>query len=101
MIGSELAKRLDAGLGDSVVFRKDSESQGNSLKISGIYSTGIGAFDGNMGFCPVGVLPLQDQNTTVAVFLDPGIDPNQVLPVLRKNLPDSTLLKPWWELMPD
>jgi len=100
-LSAALCETLNTGLGDEIVFRTGLEEKTITIKVSGIYRTGIEALDRKIAFCPLDILPATVTGTwSAAVFLDDGVDPESIIKDYHKKY-SSLEFKSWKELMPD
>lgn len=99
-LSQEILERLNADLGDSIGLLDRHGVYLKSLKIGGIYKTGITYLDNGVAFCSAQALPPGDSKVSVAVFLEPGASPEAIVKQFRKALPSASF-STWSEFMPD
>ena len=88
IIGNELAKRLDLGVGDTltIITRTAYDSPtGINLLVKGIFSTGIGGIDRSVFYIPFNVgqklLDLENRATELVIIVK---DPNEAINIVRE-----------------
>jgi putative ABC transport system permease protein len=88
IIGNELAKRLDLGVGDTltIITRTAYDSPtGINLLVKGIFSTGIGGIDRSVFYIPFNVgqklLDLENRATELVIIVK---DPNEAINIARE-----------------
>lgn len=99
-LSQEILERLNADLGDSISLIDRHGVYLKSLKIGGIYKTGITYLDNGVAFCSAQALPPGDSRVSVAVFLEPEASPETIAKQFRRALP-SAWFSAWSEFMPD
>ena len=96
-----MCERLDAGLGDELVFKADYGNEVIRLKVAGIYSTGLEDLDNKTAFCPLDILPESLTGTwSAGIFLNEGIDPDTIIDEYNRQYPSVKFMS-WKKLMPD
>ncbi len=100
-LSSTLAKQLDVQTGSILYFSPAISKKPVKLMVSGIYKTAIDYLDRGIAFCPFEILPVKTATWRAAIFLEQGIDPEQIISRYRQLLPQSLEFKSWQEMMPD
>lgn len=100
-LSSALAKQLDVQTGSILQFRPAIGKEPVQLMVSGIYKTSIDYLDRGIAFCPFEILPVKTATWRAAIFLEKGIDPEQIIRRYRQLLPKSLEFKSWQAMMPD
>jgi ABC-type lipoprotein release transport system permease subunit len=100
-LSQALAERLLVRPGSVLMFRSELGDTVIDLTVSGIYKTGLDAFDRELAFCPLSALPPKADTWSAAVFLKEGRDPDAVIAEYRRKLPAGLEFKSWKEMMPD
>lgn len=96
-----LAKQLGVQTGGMLQFTPAMHNTPVKLMVAGIYKTEIDFLDRGVAFCSLGILPVNPAVWQAAVFLNNGIDPEQIVEKYRQVLPASLEFKSWKEMMPD
>ncbi len=96
-----MSERLDADPGSELIFKAGYSDETVTLKVKGIYSTGLSELDNNTAFCPVDILPeSMIMSWSAGIFLDDGVDPDAITVEYRNKFSDLKFMT-WKELMPD
>jgi ABC-type lipoprotein release transport system permease subunit len=101
LLGQSLANKLGVKPGDEVQFTPFAGAGSISLRVVGIYRTGIDQLDGEIVFCPLGSLPYSGVGWTAAIFLEEDVVPADIISAYRRLIPDKGQFKSWETLMPD
>jgi len=109
VIGRGLAKNLDVGLGNKVVYTltdKTGEMVTGLARVSGIVETGADAFDAALCLLPIETLREvlgyeQDEATQVAVFISDQRRTVEVTEALKAKIGHETAAVPWFENQPE
>jgi ABC-type lipoprotein release transport system permease subunit len=96
-----MSERLNAILADEVIFRAGYGNETLTLKVKGIYSTGIEELDSKTAFLPLDILPASMVKTwSAGIFLDEGVVPEEVVNAYHNKYPSMKFMT-WKEMMPD
>jgi ABC-type lipoprotein release transport system permease subunit len=101
LLSRYLAERLRVKPGDQLNFRQNLDSPPTSLRVAGVYHTGVERLDRNLVFCPLQIIAGNPAGWSAAVFLHDGADPDDIVSQYRGLLGESANFKTWHELMPD
>ena len=109
VIGQGLARNLDAGLGNKVVYTltdKSGEMVTGLARVSGIVETGSDAFDSAFCLLPIDTLRKvlgyeKDEATEVAVFISDQRRTAAVAEALRAEIGRDVVAVPWFENQPE
>jgi ABC-type lipoprotein release transport system permease subunit len=101
LLSRYLAERLRVKPGDQLNFRQNLDSPPTSLRVAGVYHTGVERLDRNLVFCPLQIIAGNPAGWSAAVFLHDGADPDDIVSQYRVLLGESANFKTWHELMPD
>lgn len=96
-----LAERLDVEVGDDLEFRLRPDASATTLRVSGIYRTGVEQLDRDLAFCPSEIAPRASEAWSAAVFLKQGASPDDVVFRYRRAYPSPARFVTWAEAMPD
>ncbi len=99
-LNQETASRLQVTVGDQVRIGRQPGKPLKTLKIVGVYRTGLSQLDQGLAFCPIKVFPVKNSTITVAVFLRDGTASGEILQQYRKLMPSATFSS-WTDFMPD
>ena len=100
-LSRSMSETLGAEPGDELLFKAGYGNEIISLKVSGIYRTGIEELDNKIAFCPIDIIPASlSVSWSAGIFLDDGIDPASVIKEYKKMYPSLKFMS-WKELMPD
>lgn len=100
-LSSLMCGRLNAGLGDTLIFKTGLGDKVFRLKITGIYDSGLEELDSKTAFCAIDILPASIAATwSAAIFLEDGVDPGTVINEYHMGCP-GLVFKSWKDLMPD
>ncbi len=108
-IGAELAERLDAGLGNKVVYTltdRSGEIVSGLARVAAIVRTGSSAVDGGLAILPIGTLRDlvgydEDEATEVVVFADDQRASDAIAARLNRSLSGEAEALPWHVLQPE
>jgi ABC-type lipoprotein release transport system permease subunit len=101
LVSQYLAERLQLSLGDQVRFRPDMDSPPTNLVVTGVYRTGVEKLDRSLAFCPRGIIANTFTGWSAAIFLNHGVEPEELVTRYRREFGESLNFKTWRELMPD
>jgi ABC-type lipoprotein release transport system permease subunit len=109
IIGKGLARNLDAGLGNKVVYTltdKHGEMVTGLARVSGIVETGADAFDSAFCVLPIDTLRQvlgyeEDEATEVAVFISDQRRTAEVTRALEAEIGSGVAAVPWFENQPE
>lgn len=101
LISKPIAEELDAQRGAVLVFTSPSQDSSLRLTVSGIYQTQIDLLDRGVAFCPLDVIPEKDLPWSAAVFLQHGMDTQEVIDVYRQKWSGKYQFESWETIMPD
>lgn len=99
-LNQETAARLHLAVGGEVHLGPSPGKTLKTLKVVGIYRTGISQLDHNLAFCPDEAFPSSGGLVTTATFLEQGSSPDEIVKYYSKVLP-SGIFRSWTEFMPD
>ncbi len=94
------AQRLNLSVGGKVQLGARPGTALKTLTVVGIYKTGITQLDQGMAFCPREAFPLADGSIAVAVFVQAGTSPDDIVAQYR-HLVSAGTFTAWTEFMPD
>ena len=100
-LSQAIADQLGVKSGAVLNFRSEQGDFDIQLTISGLYQTGIAAFDMRLAFCSFDTVSTPSPTWNAAVFLKNDADPNAIIAQYRQMLPDTLVFKSWQEMMPD
>ncbi|MBM4311707.1 MAG: ABC transporter permease [Deltaproteobacteria bacterium] len=100
-ISRALAENLAVAVGGTLTFSARDRSDFREFTVDGIYETGIEPLDRGIAFCTLAAHPDPQQPWSAAVFLEDGVDPDDVIARYRTGLPEGDRFKSWSDLMPD
>jgi ABC-type lipoprotein release transport system permease subunit len=100
-LSQRVAKTLGVEVGGWIQFTPDTDGATVSLRISGLYRTGIDNLDRDVAFCSIAALADKGMTWCAAVFLKDGYDPEKVIEEYRHISSSGNHFKSWKELMPD
>ncbi|MBW2370554.1 MAG: ABC transporter permease [Deltaproteobacteria bacterium] len=101
LISKPLAEELGAQRGADLVFTSPSHGSFPPLIVSGIYQTHIDLLDREIAFCPLDVLPETPLPWSAAIFLQNGINPQEIINVYRQKWSEPYRFESWETMMPD
>ncbi len=108
VIGRELARRLDVGMGQKIVVMAqaaDGELASAAFRIGGIFATESPSFDGGIAFVGLSaaqsLLGLGERVSTINVRLAERSALERSVEALRDGLPAGVAITPWQELLPE
>lgn len=101
LLGRSLAGKMGVSPGDTVDFKPFAGTGVITLRVAGIYNTGIDKLDRETAFCPLGSLPASGHAWSAAVFLREGVEPGKIISAYRNIIGGSAEFKSWETLMPD
>ena len=100
LVSADAAERLHVKIGDRISLFVPSNRMMLSVPVTGIYRTGISAFDAGVAFVPATLIASYPVSLSYAVFLPPAGDLTDTVNRLRAAFPDAHVM-PWTEFMPD
>jgi lipoprotein-releasing system permease protein len=102
VIGSELARRLKAGIGDGLSVVSPAYVEGRTFKVRGIFTSGMYEYDSNLVY--VSILSAQDLLAVkglvsgIEVKVDDAFGVNDVKRSLQMRLGPAYVVRTWMEL---
>jgi ABC-type lipoprotein release transport system permease subunit len=101
-LSKKSADLLQVKVGDQVGFSSGPSIRPLLLPVVGIFETGIDLLDRGVAFCPQGTLPLSAKTCEVAVFLEDGRNPDEVISRFSRMIEKgSGRFEKWSDRMPD
>lgn len=97
LVGRRLAEQLGARLGDTLEFWQPNLPS-RRFRVCGVFRTGIEVLDGKTAYTrrgPESAVGSQE----IAVFIEPGYDPEAVARALREQLGPGVRVTPWTEAL--
>ncbi|MCW8892930.1 MAG: ABC transporter permease, partial [Deltaproteobacteria bacterium] len=108
VLGSGLARRLNVGPGDELVFvtqAADGSIGNDLLRVAGIFSTGDHGHDNSLVLVPLAwlqsVLVLPGQIHEIAIRTDQPLNAAALAQRYKSNLPDSLEILDWGQMLPE
>jgi ABC-type lipoprotein release transport system permease subunit len=101
LVSSSLAAELAVEPGARLQFLSEGMPRPLSLKVAGVYHTGIDGLDRRLAFCPLDAPTVPSHPWSAAIFLREGASVEKVLDQLARRLGDSVALESWKTTMPD
>ncbi len=101
LVSQYLAERLLLKPDDHVRFRRSIDSPPVTLVVAGVYRTGIEKLDRSLAFAPLEIIPGTPAGWSAAIFLDDGVEPENITAQYREHFGESANFRTWRELMPD
>ncbi len=101
LVSEYMAERLALSTGDWVNFRRGVDTPPTTLKVTGVYRTGVERLDRSLAFTPLEVVAGETGKWSAAIFLVDGVNPENVIQHYRAHLGESLNFRTWQELMPD
>ena len=95
------AENLNVQPGESINFRRTPDSDPVSLKVSGLYKTGIDRVDRRFAFSPMGIAGITSDTWDAAIFLNDGCNAEKVITKYNSFQTGKGQFRSWEELMPD
>jgi len=100
-LSTALATRLGVRSGNTVEFVSEPGRPPVPLVVAGLYRTGIEGLDRGVAFCPMGVWLGKAKTWHAAVFVEDGVEPEQVIQEYGGNLAPQAHFRSWKQTMPD
>ena len=101
VLGRLLAEKLKVEPGEDLRFSSGPGAASTRFTVSGVYQTGIDHLDRSVAFCPLEVIPAGTDTWSAAIFLEEGVNPESIISIYHRTLPEEYDFKSWSELMPD
>jgi ABC-type lipoprotein release transport system permease subunit len=101
LISKSLAEELGVHSGATLLFTSGSQNGLLRLTVSGIYQAHTDLLDRGIAFCPLDVMPEKSSRWSAAVFLQEGMDPEEVIGVYRQKWSGKYQFESWTTMMPD
>ncbi len=99
-LNQETAARLNLAVGKEVHLGTAPGVALKTMKVVGIYRTGISQLDQGLAFCPDEAFPFPEGLVTTASFLKEGSSTDEIGQHYRRLIP-SGIFRAWPEFMPD
>lgn len=102
VVGSELANRLNARIGDAVILISPSRTEGKSFKVTGIFTSGMYEYDSNLVYINIskaqGLLGIKDLVNGAAIKLDDIFNVDTVKRELAREFVGLYSVRSWIDL---
>ena len=102
VIGSELAGKLRAGLGEELSLISPASVKGKNFKVSGIFTSGMYEYDMNLVYLDLGraqdLLGVKDLASGIAIKVDDIFNVEDVKRTLQKRLGPGYVVRSWIDL---
>ena len=100
LLGRTVADTLTVSPGQPLTFTALPDGVRKSLRVSGIFHTGIDALDRGLAFFPLPRITDHADTWNAAVFLKEGVDPESIVTRYETEFPNISF-QSWKEMMPD
>jgi len=101
LISQNLAAELGVQRGQALTFSSWSQDGPLKLTVSGIYQTRIDFLDRGIAFCPLDVIPGKAAPWSAAIFLQTGVDTQDIIDGYAQRWPGRYRFESWETRMPD
>lgn len=101
LISSELMEIFNVRIGDKLQFSLRPGGKTSVFSISGIYQSGLAGLGRSLTFCPPETISAKNTPWSAALFLKPGVDPDNIVDIYAQRFKKPTRFETWETHMPD